>query len=81
LSGFYSMAPPLNSFFAPEFLVSRLFQVQYWAPSGRTYILQASTHLVNWVSVNTNTPAPAPFSRVDPWAKNAPFRIDQVVTP
>ena len=65
-SGTFTIVPPLYTIFAPSFLANGSFQMQYWAPTGQTYILQSSTDLVHWSPVNTNVPTFAPFTLSDP---------------
>jgi hypothetical protein len=55
--------------------------MQFWAPAGQTYILQASTDLVNWTPVATNTPISTPFFWEDPDSTNYPHRFYRVVVP
>ncbi|HWY74291.1 MAG TPA: PA14 domain-containing protein, partial [Verrucomicrobiae bacterium] len=81
VSGTFTIVPPLYTIFAPGLLANGSFQMQYWAPTGQTYILQSSTNLVNWTSVNTNVPASAPFTLIDPQATSARFRFYRIVTP
>ena len=67
VSGVFTIVP-LNNFFAPVLLSNGGFQVKYWAPAGQTYVLQASSDLIVWVPIGTNTPSSAPFTWVDPGA-------------
>src|SRR4029077_6618212 len=43
-----------------------VFQVQFSAATGQTYVLEASTDFVHWVALSTNVPAASPFYWVDP---------------
>jgi hypothetical protein len=81
VSGSFTIVPPLNNFFAPAFLPNGSFQAEYWAPAGQTYVLQASTNLVDWISLSTNTPSSAPFNWVDPGAVSIPYRFYRVIPP
>jgi len=81
VSGLFTIVPPLNNFFAPALLANGSFQAQYWAPAGQTYILQASTDLLNWVPVSTNTPSAVPFGWVVPGTTNVPTRFYRVASP
>lgn len=81
VSGVFTIFPPLYSFLAPIYLTNGLFQMEYWAPTGKTYILQTSTDLVHWTPLNTNVPSTAPFVLADPGAMAAPDRFYRVVTP
>jgi mono/diheme cytochrome c family protein len=56
-------------FTTPGFLTNGNFQLQIAGPTGKSYVLQASTNLVNWTPITTNVPASTPFSLVD---SNAP---------
>ena len=64
---------------APLFLNGGAFQLQFTAATGQSYVLQASTNLLNWVPVSTNTPASSPFFWVDPGASNYPARFYRVI--
>jgi hypothetical protein len=81
VSGTFTIVPPLYTIFAPGLLANGSLQMQYWAPTGQIYILQSSTNLVNWTSVNTNVPASAPFTLIDPQAASARYRFYRIVTP
>jgi mono/diheme cytochrome c family protein len=81
VSGLFTIVPPLYSFLAPGFLANGSFQMEYWAPTGQTYILEISTDLVNWTPLSTNVPTTAPFILVDPGASESPYRFYRVVTP
>jgi mono/diheme cytochrome c family protein len=81
VSGVFTIVPPLYNLFAPEFAFGGSFQMQYWAPTGQTYILQYSTNLLNWTSISTNMPTSTPFNLVDPEADTAPERFYRVVSP
>jgi hypothetical protein len=80
VSGLFSIVPPLDSLFTPEFLDGS-FQVQFWAPEGLTYILQASTDLEHWTPLSTNTPSAVPFTWIDTNATRTPIRFYRVVLP
>jgi len=54
------------------------FQVEFTAATGQTYILEASTDFVHWVSLSTNVPTASPFLWVDPGASNFPTRFYRV---
>ncbi len=55
------------------------FQAQFTATVGNTYVLQASSDLVHWVSVSTNTPTVSPFLWIDPVSSNYPARFYRVL--
>jgi hypothetical protein len=80
VSGSFNIVPPLASLFDGGFSDGS-FQMQFWAPAGQTYILQASTDLVNWTPVATNTPISTPFFWEDPDSTNYPHRFYRVVVP
>jgi hypothetical protein len=75
----FELVPPLYSFFAPGLLTNGSFQMEFWAPAGKTYVLQASTNFVNWISLSTNVPAASPFFLIDPGAQNLPARYYRVI--
>jgi hypothetical protein len=81
VSGMFTIVPPLNNLFAPGFLANGNFQMQFWTAAGQTLTLQASSNLINWVSLSTNTPASVPFTLVDPGAAGAPWRFYRIVPP
>jgi uncharacterized repeat protein (TIGR03806 family) len=81
VSGMFTIVPPVDSLFAPAFLMNGSFEAQFWATPGQTYILQASTDLVHWTSISTNTPSTAPFTWIDPGAADEPTRFYRVVLP
>jgi uncharacterized repeat protein (TIGR03806 family) len=81
VTGLFAIVPPLYSFMAPALLANGSFQMEYWAPTGLTYVLQTSTDLLNWTPVSTNVPTSAPFMLIDPGAGTAPYRYYRVVTP
>ena len=54
------------------------FQVEFTAATGQTYVLEASTDFVHWVSLSTNVPTASPFLWVDPGASNFPTRFYRV---
>jgi hypothetical protein len=80
VSGVFTVVPPLDNLFDPMFL-DGTFQVQFWAPAGQEYILQASSDLLHWTSIATNTPSATPFTWSDPAATNEAVRYYRVVVP
>jgi hypothetical protein len=64
---------------APLFLNGGAFQLQFTAATGQSYVLQASTNLMNWIPLSTNTPSSSPFFWVDPGASNFPARFYRVM--
>ncbi|HUD46868.1 MAG TPA: LamG-like jellyroll fold domain-containing protein [Candidatus Baltobacteraceae bacterium] len=81
VSGMFTIVPPLDSLFAPTVLMDGSFEAQFSATPGQTYILQASTDLVHWTSLITNTPTSTPFTWIDPGAADEPTRFYRVVLP
>jgi hypothetical protein len=80
VSGVFTVEPPPYSFTGPSVLSGGTFTMEYWAPTGQTYVLETSTDLLNWTAVTTNIPTTAPFTLVDPGAGNAPCRYYRVLT-
>jgi len=50
-------------------LTNGYFQVIIAGTTNKTYVLQASTNLINWIPISTNIPSATPFALVD---SNAP---------
>jgi hypothetical protein len=48
---------------------------------GITYRLQASTNLLNWITISTNTPGYSPFPLTDPLGPLYPVRFYRLATP
>jgi hypothetical protein len=72
---FPTNAPPGPVFSPTGFLTNGGFGMTLSGTPGKTYVLQGSTNLFNWVPVNTNVPASSPFSLVDPGAANFRYRF------
>jgi len=66
-------------FTSPGSLSNGVFQVQFSAATGQTYVLQASTDFVHWTALTTNVPASSPFYLTDPGAANFHYRFYRVV--
>jgi uncharacterized repeat protein (TIGR03806 family) len=66
-------------FGSPVFTPAGGFQVLFTAPTGYAYVLQASTNLLTWVPVATNSPTASTFNWVDPGASNYPARFYRIV--
>jgi uncharacterized repeat protein (TIGR03806 family) len=81
VSGVFTVVPPLDNFFGPGFAGNGSFQMQFWAPAGQTYILQASSDLLHWSSLGTNAPTSVPFTWVDSNAVNFTNRYYRVIVP
>jgi hypothetical protein len=81
VSGVFTIVPPLDNLFGPGFVAGGSFQMQFWAPASQTYILQASSDLINWTSVSTNAPSSVPFMWTDSNATNFTQRFYRVIVP
>jgi len=68
-----------NLLFSSPVYSGGAFQAQFSAATGYTYVLQASTDFVNWVSVSTNVPSTTPFQLSDPGAANFRSRFYRVL--
>jgi PA14 domain/Chitobiase/beta-hexosaminidase C-terminal domain len=55
------------------------FTLQLSGMPGKSYVLQASTNLVNWVPVSTNVPPATIQNLIDPGATNFPTRFYRAV--
>jgi hypothetical protein len=55
------------------------FQLTFSGVPGNSYVLQASTNLVNWTSLSTNNAPTNLFKWVDPGASNFPSRFYRVL--
>jgi uncharacterized repeat protein (TIGR03806 family) len=78
INGIFVILPGI-SFTAPGTFTIGGFQLQIAGPTGKTYVLQASTNLFNWVPIRTNVPASTPFTIVDPNATNFSRRFYRAV--
>ena len=56
-------------------------ELRFTGQTNRTYRLQASTNLADWVSLATNTPPNGLFRFVDPDATNMDKRFYRTVSP
>jgi hypothetical protein len=81
VSGVFTLVHPQSTFFSAGFWANGWFQTQFSGTAGQTYILQASSDLVNWVSISTNAPNASPFLWIDPNAANFPHRYYRVIAP
>jgi uncharacterized repeat protein (TIGR03806 family) len=70
---------PAVTFTGVEYFTNGAFQVQLNGVVGKTNILQGSTDLTTWVSINTNVPLATPFYLIDPGATNYPRRFYRVL--
>lgn len=55
------------------------FQVQFKGVQGRSYVLQATTNLSDWISISTSVAPKDPFYFSDPDATHFPYRFYRVV--
>ncbi len=55
------------------------FQMQVTGLIGKTYILQASTNLIDWVSLTTNSAVASELNFTDPATTNFPSRFYRVI--
>ncbi len=55
------------------------FQLSISGLAGKTYLLQASADLANWITLSTNAPSSSPFVLSDPGATNFPLRFYRAV--
>jgi hypothetical protein len=73
----YTILPGIF-FLSPGGFTDGLFQMSFAGPVGSNYVLQASTDLLQWTSISTNTPATSPFVLSDPSAPG-PARFYRVL--
>src|SRR5439155_19907113 len=66
---------PVIHFTSGSFSTNGQFQLGFFGITGRTYVLQASTNLVNWIPLNTNVAVTNQFLLTDPGAGNFPYRF------
>ncbi|HTI68656.1 MAG TPA: chitobiase/beta-hexosaminidase C-terminal domain-containing protein [Candidatus Limnocylindria bacterium] len=55
------------------------FQLQVIGEVGKTYRLEGSINLADWLGVSTNTPAASPFLLSDPGTSGVPYRFYRAV--
>ena len=66
-------------FTSANFGTNLQFQMNFLGVPGSNYVLQASTNLLNWTPVSTNTAATNAFILFDPAATNFPQRFYRVL--
>ncbi|MDB6020939.1 MAG: hypothetical protein JWQ04_796, partial [Pedosphaera sp.] len=71
--------PPSLHFTAGSLLANQQFQLTLSGMAGNTYVLQASTNLINWVPVSTNVAASDVFNLLDTNAAGFPYRFYRVI--
>ena len=74
----FNLLPGVN-FLLSGLTTNGAFQVQLSGIAGKSYILQGSTDLSNWISLSTNSPVSSPFDLTDPMATNFLFRFYRAV--
>ena len=74
----FTINPPVF-FLSARYNTNNQFQLQVSGTAGLHYILQGSTNLINWVSLNTNVPAASPFYLIDPLATNFAARFYRTI--
>ena len=65
--------------FVSEGFTNQQFQMRFAGMTGTNYILEASTDLLNWAPISTNTAPTNFFNLVDPNATNFPYRFYRVL--
>jgi len=70
------LVQPLS--FISEGFTNQQFQMGLAAVTGSNYVLEASTDLLNWIPISTNTAPTDFFNLVDPNASNFPDRFYRV---
>ena len=66
-------------FTAANFATNHQFQLDFLGVTGSNYVLQASTNLLNWTAISTNTATTNAFYLFDPNATNFPQRFYRVL--
>ncbi len=66
-------------FTSEGFLPNKQFQLGFAGMTGTNYVLEASTDMLNWVSISTNVAPTNFFNLVDPNAPNYPSRFYRVL--
>jgi len=75
----YTILP--GAYFTSAFgFVNSAFQMGFVGAVGSNYVLQVSSNLLDWTSINTNTPATSPFVLIDPNPSGA-ARFYRVIIP
>ena len=68
-------------FTAASFATNHQFQLGFLGVAGSNYVLQASTNLLNWTAISTNTATTNAFYLYDPSATNFRQRFYRVLQP
>jgi hypothetical protein len=77
-NGVFTIQPGVI-FYSQALLSNGAFQMSIAGPTGKVYVLQASTNLPNWVPIKTSIPASTPFTLVDSNAPGYRFRFYRAV--
>jgi hypothetical protein len=72
------LRPPFQ-FTSGGFFTNQTFQMPISGLAGKTYYLQATTNLINWVPLSTNIAPSDSFYLVDPDATNFQYRFYRAV--
>ncbi|HEV2437361.1 MAG TPA: hypothetical protein VG077_15325 [Verrucomicrobiae bacterium] len=70
---------PAPSIQSVGFMTNGTMQLQLSGLAGESYLVQASTNLLDWVPLGTNMPVATPFYLADPAATNVPVRFYRVM--
>jgi hypothetical protein len=73
-SAIFSVRPSV-SFTTAGYFTNGQFVLQLSGLAGKTYLLQGSSNLVNWITLNTNLAPSSPFNLIDPGASNYLYRF------
>jgi uncharacterized repeat protein (TIGR03806 family) len=66
-------------FYSASFLLNGQFQLGVAGVVNNTYVLEASTNLINWTPLSTNTATTNIFNLTDPAAASYPFRFYKIL--
>ena len=79
-SQLYPFSSPLPVLFTtPGGITNGVFTLQLSGMPGKTFVLQASTNLINWVPISTNVPPATIQTFIDPAVGNFPQRFYRAV--
>ena len=71
------LVQPLS--FISEGFTNQQFQMSLAGLTGSNYVLEASTDLLNWIPISTNTASTNYFHLIDPNATNFPRRFYRIL--
>lgn len=74
----FVIRPPVF-FTSAGYFTNQQFVLPLSGLAGKTYVLQASTNLVDWASIGTNVPGSNQFNMTDVNATNLPYRFYRVL--